>query len=849
MANPKQRGQEYFFVVRRESSAPNRWKKTPVPFVFFFVLLLTTAPVAAGDVCRRVVDDNSVGLANDHLEIAFDRQSGALVRLKNLATADEYLKDPSGSGNPFRIYLSPDKLPPAVERTFPWHGPMLDDGDTLGATLIDATGCQLVDFAHEHSAGHGQLRLQLVHAPTGLKLQLQARVPDDGDHVDCTLTVRNDGQQPVELITAFPYLTGLGLGADRTTNLAVKMKKHGIPGEPAWVDSGGIYGRAVIGQWQSVYERSLDEGLGMIVMDAALRNKILHRFAPSGMSVLYYPADKIAPGSEVAYPTTRLLVHRGNWRRVARDYYDWFKSAFELRLPPRWYDEVDVYGSSWVSDPEEVAKAKAAVAKLETGEPGREEYFASFADLAYAYRNQPYDLWELAMYHEGLVRTGSHEQDGTYHFRSDLGGPEAIRAGVERMHRMGRRVMFYVAAISTRKDSDLFKGENIDDWLLMEQPGKMLDIGYPFGVSMCHGYSPWQDHVAAVCKRLLEESGADGVRLDEFGTPSITCHNPAHHHASPYDGNKWALELLRKVRAAMDEVNPDAILMTEAACDFLHVHSDAGGLQMFYPGHEIDALRVAAPTYRGPAYTPGAVECALNGIVANRLTATRGGYPGWGQWFPPKPEHLTPGEGPELRWHELRATFRAAQIDGTVTDVDPEALNDPHWIGRLWYAENYCVMIGGHEDASPLAGLVRVRLPQLPSAITGAYEIDAQTLVLREAELSGSDGEHVVTVKSGFGAVLLPTADCPPLVIVKGALPTLKAGSEDEITLEAFAPWSKRLAAKVNVTIDGLGWEETSVQLPAVITIKPPVDAIPGLYPLNVTGDCLPMKRWLGVEQ
>ena len=812
-------------------------------------LLLGPLSVMAAEPCRLIATDASIGLANNHVEIAFDKKTGALTRLKNLATADEYLKDAHGSGNPFRIYLNPAKLPPAVERTFPWRGPMMDDGDTLGATVIDARDCQLVDFTHEHSAGHGQLGLQIRHPSTGLLFHLEVRLPDDRDHVDCTLTVQNGGQQNAQLLTAFPYLTGVGLGPHRTTNLGVKMKKHGIPGEPAWVDSGGIYGRSVIGQWQSVYEPSLDEGLGMIVMDAALRNKILHRFAPSGMSVLYYPADKIAPGSEVAYPTTRLLIHRGNWRRVARDYYAWFRSAFQLRLPPRWYDEMDLFGSSWISDPKEVAKAKLAVAELGEGDPGREQYFTSFRDLPYSYVNHPTDLWELAMYHEGLVRTGSHGQDGTYHFRSDLGGPEAIRKGVDRMHRIGRRVTFYIAAISTRKDSDLFNGENIDDWLLMEEPGKMLDIGYPFGVSMCHGYAPWQDHIAAVSKRLLEESGADGVRLDEFGTPSIACYNPAHHHASPFDGNKWALELLRKVRAAMDEVNPDAILMTEAACDFMHLYSDGGGLQMFYPGREIDALRVAVPTYRGPGHSPGAVECALNGIFANRTSATRQDYPGYGQWFPPKPAHLTPGAGPQLRWHELRATFRAAQNEGTVTDVDPHAIDDPHWVGRLWRAETYCVLIGGHEDASALPGPVRVRLPELPSTIVGAYEIDAQKLILRNAELTGSDGERVVTVESGFGAVLLPTADCPAMVTVDGALPTLRAGSENEITLQSFAPWSKDRAAVVNVMVDGVGFEETNLELPAVVKIKPPGDTLPGIYPLKVTGDCLPMKRWLRVER
>ena len=816
--------------------------------VLLSVIVAVNRIAMADGAIHEINTDSSVGLANKHLEIAFDKHTGALIRLKNHATGDNYLKEPHGSGNPFRVYLDPVELPSAVKRTFPWRGPMMDDDDTLGATVIDTGDCQLAGFAHEQAATCSQLQLKIRHPPSGLIFHLAIRLPQHRDHIDLTLVVQNEGQQLVELTTAFPYLTGLGLGPDRSTNLAVKMKKHGIPGEPAWVDSGGIYGRAVIGQWQSVYEPSLNEGLGMIVMDAALRNKILHRFAPAGMSVLYYPVDKLGPDEKVTYPTTRLTLHRGNWRRMARDYYQWFRTAFQLRLPPQWYNEIDLFGSSWVSDPDEVAKAKSAVAELSVDSPDRQQHFTSFRDLPHSYVNQPYDLWELAMYHEGLVRTGSHEQDGTYFFRSDLGGAEAIREGVDRMHEIGRRVMFYVAAISTRKDSDLFKGSHIDDWLLMEQPGKMLDIGYPFGVSMCHGYGPWQDHLAAVCRRLLEESGADGIRLDEFGTPSIACHNPAHRHDSPYDGNKWALELLRKVRAAMDEVNPDAILMTEAACDFLHLYSDAGGLQMFYPGREIDALRVAAPTYRGPGHSPGAAECGLNGIVANRLTASRGDYPGYGQWFPDKPEYLLTGEGPKLRWHELRATFRAGQNGGTVTDIDPQALNDPHWVGRIWRAEKYWVMIGGHEDASDLAQPVRVRLPELSSTIVGAYEIDAQTLVVRDAELRREKNDSVVTVESGFCAVLLPKAACPALVMVDGEQPTLKIGGSGKLTLQAFAPWSNQSDVAVTVVIDGLGVEQ-NVKLPGAINIKTPADMISGVYPVKVTGECLPMKRWVRVDR
>jgi hypothetical protein len=80
---------------------------------------------------------------------------------------------------------------------------------------------------------------------------------------------------------------------------------------------------------------------------------------------------------------------------------------------------------------------------------------------------------------------------------------------------------------------------------------------------MCLSDEAWQDHLAQTCGRLLRESGAQYIRLDELGELFETCHNPAHHHASPYDLVPCKLELLRKVRAAMDAVDPDSMLFTE----------------------------------------------------------------------------------------------------------------------------------------------------------------------------------------------------------------------------------------------------------------------------------------------
>jgi hypothetical protein len=838
-----------------------------VTLVVLFVLVFESY-CFAGD-CRRISTGNSVGLENGKVKIEFDKATGSLLSLKNLAVSDDYLKEPGDSGNTFRVYLNPTELPPEVTSTFPWNARAMNAEDTLGGDVLDSANCKLMDSSFNKYNGAGELRLVSQDPGSSLEFTLQVRLADNGDALDCTLTVRNGGNKPQELMTAFPYLTGLGLGDDRNTNLAVQMGKHGIPGEPAWIESGGIYGRGPIMQWQAIYEPSVNVGLGLMVMDERLRNKIIRRSPVGGLSVLYFPVDTLKPGQAMTYPTTRLIVHQGNWRHVARQYRRWFSNSFTLRMPPAWYNEIDMYSGWWIPDADAVAESKERVRtglkvpnKLSLYQPehpvhppcspygDKPENFTSFEQLPLLYLGHPVELIEWAMYHQGMVNIPSRGQDGTYHFRSDLGGAVAMRKGVQRAHAIGRKVMFYVASISARRDSDLFKGTRMEDWLCMEKPGEMLNIGYPEGVSMCFGYEPWQDHLAQVCKRLIWETGADGVRLDEFGTAFIVCQNPVHNHESPYDGIKWTLELLRKVRRAIDEVNPDAILMTEGSVDFMHFHSDAGGLQMWDCGHEIEAIRVAIPTYRGPGYHPGAIETALNGWAANRTQACRTWLPkaSKDQWLPPRPDSYPRDGGPELLWHELRATFRQAQTAGAITDTDPLCPADADWVGRIWQAPDYWVMTGGHMDGSELTGPSQIKLAALPASINSAYEIDAKTLEINQAGLSRSSDGIFVTVSSGFSAVLLPTPNCPPLLRLDTESRGLQAGKVSQIRLRSFGPWAGKSQVNVKIEIPSLTVTPSEVVLPAAVEVMAPKNTLPGKYPLKVSGNCLPLKRWVTVQ-
>jgi|GEM_PF-1670548 len=818
---------------------------------------------------KEVKTENTVGLENGLVRMEFDRATGALVGLRNLATGDEYLKDPGGDGNIFRGYADTTQLPPAVTALFPF--PVQPVEDAMGGRLVDPKDCKLVSSSFRRTKAGGVLTLVLAHSKPDLEFVLSVTLPADDVAVDCALTVRNTGKTPHTLMTAFPYLTGLGLGPDRETNFGVVCRTIGSAGGKAWIDIGGVYGNNISMQWDSVYEPNQDEGFGYLVMDADIRNKIMRRFPGGGMSTLYFTPEKLAPGSEVAYPPARLVVHEGDWRVVAKRYGEWFNDAFDPRPAPKWMDEADMYQGPWIPDPS--------------------EEFPSFRNLDRLYLNNYFDVLEWAMYWQGVTRKELEHRfgaDGTYYFRQDLGGPSAMREGVDRVHKLGRRVFFYVAMISVREDSDLFKGTNIDDWKLLDRPDHMLDIDYPEGVSMCIGYKPWQDHVVQTCKRILWETGADGIRLDEFGTPFIPCFNPAHHHESPYDCNKWALELFRRVREAMDEVDPDALLWTENPMDFTLKYSSSA-LVMYCNNDDLELIRLATPSARMLSYVhPGSIDAALNGYAAGRSGACRRGryYLHWALERD-IPDGFPKDGGPVMRWHELRASFRDVFNHGQPHDRDPVAPDDPRWLGRLWMGDKYWLMVGGHPDATDLDGPTRIELPELPGKITQAYEFDAYDLTRRKAPLTRKDGKVYVTVKSSFSAVLLPKPNCPPMVEMKAgravlpvgwrlgpeartkeldynrpfgnidgrldaetaARQTARPGAKIKLSLKVFAPWRNTKRAKVRVKAYGLEQDVDAVQLPGVVTVTVPEDAEPGHYIVRVTGGCLELKRWVSVKE
>ena len=83
----------------------------------------------------------------------------------------------------------------------------------------------------------------------------------------------------------------------------------------------------------------------------------------------------------------------------------------------------------------------------------------------------------------------------------------------------------------------------------------------------CHDLPAVRTWVAETMGRVMRETGADGIRLDEYGHRGWACYDETHEHTYAEPGitqwQKAVSETTRMVHEAMDEVRPDLVLTTE----------------------------------------------------------------------------------------------------------------------------------------------------------------------------------------------------------------------------------------------------------------------------------------------
>jgi hypothetical protein len=102
------------------------------------------------------------------------------------------------------------------------------------------------------------------------------------------------------------------------------------------------------------------------------------------------------------------------------------------------------------------------------------------------------------------------------------------------------------------------------EWCVIDEKDK-LSTGYE--VYPCHDLPAVREWAAKAMGRVMRETGADGIRLDEYGHRGWACYNPAHKHTYAEPGitqwQKATTEATRMVHEEMDKVRPGLVLTTE----------------------------------------------------------------------------------------------------------------------------------------------------------------------------------------------------------------------------------------------------------------------------------------------
>ncbi len=167
---------------------------------------------------------------------------------------------------------------------------------------------------------------------------------------------------------------------------------------------------------------------------------------------------------------------------------------------------------------------------------------------------------------------------GDYTIGDQWGGPQKLAQYVEDVRSLGALPMFYMEGILACATTQVAKHHALDQAVMdpawanpnYEHYCPRVPEGYvgqwaSFG--MCADARFWPDYLAETVARVCQQTGVDGVRLDEYGHRGWVCHSPHHEHIFAEPGhNAWmqaTARTCRLVHEAMDQVRPGLVLTTE----------------------------------------------------------------------------------------------------------------------------------------------------------------------------------------------------------------------------------------------------------------------------------------------
>ena len=429
----------------------------------------------------------------------------------------------------------------------------------------------------------------------------------DAEGLRLSAQFENDGTAALDFKVAFPCINGLklsnnsaddyyyfpwggGVFSSRPTNMRLGYGDS----QALWqimdvfspTKGGGVYlrGDDDKGFHKTMSLRKFMPGLPEQVADQYMRattkaeylwkTSALEQREGTSLAIEYFRRT-CQPGQSYEPPPAVLAAHAGNWKVAMTAYADWAHKVWHWRPYPSKLKYVSNLGvGGWPDAPlfvkgkyrDDFLKPKMDAVELccwwdwsDVG-PGGVPFDKLPPEKMKEYG--PYIVKDPVSGKKMFM--GSPTDYVGYNDR--FGGLDAFRKAIAANKRKDKLVTLYTDPFRLDGFSNETGRKFGRKWNFVDLNGKQPIDGD--AVKPCYYLSEVQDWLVSTMKRVVKETGADGIRLDEVGYQLGDCFAPDHKHV-PYEEpglsewNKAMAETVRRVRKAMDEVNPSAVLMTE----------------------------------------------------------------------------------------------------------------------------------------------------------------------------------------------------------------------------------------------------------------------------------------------
>lgn len=285
------------------------------------------------------------------------------------------------------------------------------------------------------------------------------------------------------------------------------------------------------------------------------------------------------PGETVSLPKQAIGVfNSGDYHTAVKYFVDAHRPFWSFPDVPAWFKEA---GGIWSTCEE----GSGGAYQLLPNKLDLKDQITSFADLPLLYDQAAAmgtNLFYLNDYWEG---DGSfwppYMNKGDYIPRSDLGGEAALIEGIQGIHAKGGKVIAYVEGFIVYVNSEIAKTQ-AENWSLRTADGQMWTC-YPMQICMLYHSPGWQNYIIDVCTRLVRDYDIDGIFFDSNGWQMNRSAKSTDFSTmcNYIEWNQGVYDFITKVRDAIRQIKPDAVVMSESGGSGLFFYED-GGLSADY---------------------------------------------------------------------------------------------------------------------------------------------------------------------------------------------------------------------------------------------------------------------------